>query len=83
MKTSMPEEARRAGPAHIVDDQTLHLIDLALEEDRGPGDWTSRWTIPARARVHADIIVKADGIVAGVAAAAAVFLRLDPRVEYG
>ncbi|MGH7504333.1 MAG: carboxylating nicotinate-nucleotide diphosphorylase [Longimicrobiales bacterium] len=83
MKTSMPEEARRAGPVHIVDDETLHLIDLALEEDRGPGDWTSRWTIPARTRVHADIVVKAAGIVAGVAAAAAVFLRLDPRVEYG
>jgi nicotinate-nucleotide pyrophosphorylase (carboxylating) len=65
-----------------VDDAALHLIDLALEEDRGAGDWTTRWTVPARTKAHASIIAKADGVIAGVALAAAVFLRLDPRVDF-
>jgi nicotinate-nucleotide pyrophosphorylase (carboxylating) len=64
-----------------VDDVALQLIDIALQEDRGPGDWTTRWTVPARTRVHAAIFAKAEGVVAGVPLAAAVFLRLDPRVE--
>lgn len=65
-----------------VDDAALHLVDLALEEDRGAGDWTTRWIVPARTRVTGSIIAKADGIIAGVALAAAVFLRLDPRVDF-
>jgi len=65
-----------------VDDAALHLIDLALDEDRGPGDWTTRWTVPARTRVHATITAKDSGIIAGVALAAAVFLRMDPRVDF-
>jgi nicotinate-nucleotide pyrophosphorylase (carboxylating) len=65
-----------------VDDAALHLIDLALTEDRGAGDWTTRWTVPARTRVTATISAKADGVIAGVALAAAVFLRLDPRVDF-
>jgi nicotinate-nucleotide pyrophosphorylase (carboxylating) len=64
-----------------VDDAALHLIDLALEEDRGAGDWTTRWTVPARTKVRGRIVARADGVIAGVALAAAVFLRLDPRVD--
>ena len=71
----------RPGAERIVDDATLHLIDLALEEDRGPGDWTTRWTVPARLRARAEIVARADGILAGVAPASAVFLRLDSRVN--
>ena len=65
-----------------VDDAALHLIDLALDEDRGPGDWSTRWIVPARTRVHATILAKDTGVIAGVALAAAVFLRLDPRVDF-
>ncbi|HSK18523.1 MAG TPA: carboxylating nicotinate-nucleotide diphosphorylase [Longimicrobiales bacterium] len=64
-----------------VDDVALQLIDLALEEDRGPGDWTTRWTVPARTRAQATIIAKADGVIAGVPPACAVFLRLEPRIQ--
>jgi nicotinate-nucleotide pyrophosphorylase (carboxylating) len=74
--------SRRIPAILAVDDAALHLIGLALEEDRGPGDWTTRWTVPARTRVKASIVAKADGVVAGVAIAAAVFLRLDPRVDF-
>lgn len=65
-----------------LDDAALKLIDLALAEDRGPGDWTTRWTVPARTKASAKIIAKQDGVIAGLALASACFLRLDPRVEF-
>lgn len=73
--------AERSSLTFAVDDAALNLIGLALDEDRGAGDWTTRWTVPARTRVHASIVAKADGVISGVAMAAAVFVRLDPRVE--
>jgi nicotinate-nucleotide pyrophosphorylase (carboxylating) len=68
-------------PAFTVDEKALGLIDLALEEDRGAGDWTTRWIVPARTHGTASIMAKADGVIAGLGIASAVFLRLDPRVE--
>ncbi len=71
------EEATRL----LVDDASLRLVDLALAEDIGPGDWSSRWTVPPRARLEGAIVADGDGVVAGIAVAAAVFHRLSPRVE--
>jgi nicotinate-nucleotide pyrophosphorylase (carboxylating) len=68
-------------PAFTVDENELALVDLALSEDRGAGDWTTRWIVSARARGTASIMAKADGVIAGLGIASAVFLRLDPRVE--
>ena len=65
-----------------VDDAALKLIDLALAEDLGPGDWTTRWIVSARAKGSAEIVAKEAGVIAGLAIAAAVFLRIDPRVEF-
>jgi nicotinate-nucleotide pyrophosphorylase (carboxylating) len=65
-----------------VNEAALHLVDLALDEDRGPGDWTTRWIVSARTRVSAAIVGKADGVIAGIGIASAVFLRLDPRTEF-
>lgn len=68
-------------PAFAINEDELRLIDLGLEEDRGSGDWTTLWTVPARTRATARIVAKADGVIAGLAMVSAVFLRLDPRVE--
>jgi nicotinate-nucleotide pyrophosphorylase (carboxylating) len=65
-----------------VDDPAIRLIDMALAEDKGAGDWTTCWTVPARERGHAEIIAKESGIIAGLALASAVFSRLEPRVEF-
>src|SRR5919106_6827235 len=70
-----------AAPAFTVDENELRLIDLALAEDRGTGDWTTRWIVSARARAIATIVAKSDGVLSGLGIASAVFLRLDPRVE--
>lgn len=53
------------------------LIEAALAEDLGPGDVTSEWTVPEGALGEAVIVAKADGVLAGVEAAAAVFRRFD------
>lgn len=66
-----------------LDDSALRLIELGLAEDTGGGDWTTQWTVPARTRGEAEIIAKEDGVIAGLALASAVFLRLDPQVEFG
>lgn len=57
------------------------VIGAALHEDLGPDglDLTSRATIPDDQTGTADLVARADGILAGVAVAAAVFELLDPR----
>ena len=74
--------AGRSAASDIVDEGTIRLIDLALAEDIGAGDWTTQWTVTARARARAEIIAKAEGTLAGLAAARAVFHRLDPRIQW-
>lgn len=60
---------------------TLHLIDLALEEDAGLGDVTSRAIFPARQRSRAVIDAKQDLIICGLEVAAEVFRRVDPALK--
>ncbi len=53
----------------------LDIVDRALAEDLGPNriDVTSLATIPAAQVDTADVVARADGVVAGLAVAAAVF----------
>ncbi|HVZ63438.1 MAG TPA: carboxylating nicotinate-nucleotide diphosphorylase [Lacunisphaera sp.] len=61
--------------------RTEHLIDLALDEDAGLGDVTSRAIFPASHRSRAVIDAKQDLVVCGLEIAARVFTRVDPRVK--
>lgn len=61
--------------------EALSLIQAALDEDIGPGDFTTLWTVPADRRAEARIIAKAPGVVAGSAVAVEVFRRVDPSLE--
>lgn len=59
------------------------LIRAALREDCGArGDVTSRALIPSRTRTRGVIVAKQPGVVAGLAAAAAVFRAVDRRVRF-
>jgi nicotinate-nucleotide pyrophosphorylase (carboxylating) len=49
------------------------VVTAALAEDVGSGDVTSLATVPAEQIDTADIVARADGVVAGLAVAAAVF----------
>ncbi len=54
-------------------DELDQLARMALAEDAPAGDVTSRSTIPAGTRCGAELVVKQDGVLAGVDAARAVF----------
>ncbi len=58
------------------------LIDLALEEDLGPGDVTTQAVIPSELQGEAHIRAKADLVVAGLTVADRVFLKLDGEILF-
>ncbi|MBK1829260.1 carboxylating nicotinate-nucleotide diphosphorylase [Verrucomicrobiaceae bacterium R5-34] len=62
-------------------DVSDQLIDLALVEDIGPGDVTSRYFVPEERSSKAYIYAKADGVVAGIDLAIEVFRRVDAEVS--
>jgi nicotinate-nucleotide pyrophosphorylase (carboxylating) len=57
------------------------LIDLALEEDAGLGDLTSRAIFPAGHRSRAVITAGQDLVVCGLDVAARIFARVDPGLR--
>jgi len=59
----------------------LKLIDLALDEDAGRGDVTTRLTVPADAIGEGRVIAKADVVISGLAAFEAVMRRVDARIK--
>ncbi len=56
------------------------LIELAIREDIGDGDHSSLSTIPATERGKMKLLVKQDGIIAGVEIAQMILKRLDPEM---
>jgi nicotinate-nucleotide pyrophosphorylase (carboxylating) len=57
------------------------FIENALNEDIGDGDHTSRACIPADAIGKAQLLIKEEGVLAGVDIAVKIFRRLDPEVK--
>jgi len=58
------------------------LIDLALEEDIGPGDVTTQALVPPELQGEAHIRAKAALVVAGLPVAARVFHKLDAKLVF-
>ena len=65
----------------MITPRTDHLIDLALEEDAGLGDLTSRAIFPAAHRSRAVIDAKQDLVLCGLEVAARVFAKVDPALK--
>lgn len=57
------------------------LIDLAFTEDIGDGDHTTLCCIPETAMGKSHLLIKEDGILAGVEVAKRVFARFDPEMK--
>ncbi|MEU7855775.1 L-aspartate oxidase [Nonomuraea sp. NPDC049141] len=75
--TTPPRLAQELAAAGLNPAEIDALIDRALDEDlQEAGDVTSLATIPAEQRAIADVVARKDGIVAGLAVAEAVFVRL-------
>lgn len=65
----------------MITPRTDHLIDLALEEDLGLGDLTSRAIFPRRHRSRALIEARGSLVICGLEIAARVFARVDPALR--
>ncbi|MBD3636288.1 MAG: carboxylating nicotinate-nucleotide diphosphorylase [Crocinitomicaceae bacterium] len=61
--------------------QILEIVDFALKEDLGDGDHTSLATIPAEATGQAQLIVKGEGVLAGIELAKLIFKRVDRKLD--
>lgn len=57
------------------------LIDLAFAEDIGDGDHTTLCCIPEDAIGKSHLLIKEDGILAGVEVAKRVFAKFDPTMQ--
>ena len=57
------------------------LIDLAFAEDIGDGDHTTLCCIPEAAMGKSHLLIKEEGILAGVEVAKKVFNRFDPTMQ--
>ncbi len=64
-----------------VEELNDRLIDLAFAEDIGDGDHTTLCCIPADAMGESKLLIKEEGIFAGVEIAKEVFRRFDPQME--
>lgn len=58
-----------------------NLIDLAFAEDIGEGDHTTLCSIPSSAIGKASLVIKEEGILAGVDVGIKVFHKLDPELK--
>ncbi len=58
------------------------IIDSALAEDLGSGDLTTELLIPSELHGRASIVVRGEGVLAGIGVAAEVFRRVDPLVQF-
>ena len=65
-------------------DELLNFIDYSLREDVGDGDHSSLACIPTDATGQAQLLCKAEGVIAGLPLAELIFQQVDPncRVEY-
>jgi nicotinate-nucleotide pyrophosphorylase (carboxylating) len=58
------------------------LVRLALAEDIGPGDITTKGCVPSRQKVKAKIRAKEAGVIAGMEIAREVFYRVDRKIKF-
>lgn len=65
----------------VVKDLIDRLIDLSFAEDIGDGDHTTLSCIPADAMGKSKLLIKEEGILAGIEVAKEVFHRFDPTMK--
>ena len=65
----------------IFSERTRRLVEDALAEDVGTGDYTTLWSVPAGHRSSARIIARAGGVLAGIPIARYLLTLMKPRPE--
>lgn len=68
-------------PAYLTPEALQNFIKSALLEDIGPGDYSSLGSIPEGITGKAQLLIKDNGILAGVEMAGEIFKAVDPNLE--
>jgi nicotinate-nucleotide pyrophosphorylase (carboxylating) len=68
-------------PAYLTEEAISNFITTALAEDIGEGDHSSLGAVPANAISKAQLLIKSDGIIAGLEIAEKIFHQFDPRLQ--
>jgi nicotinate-nucleotide pyrophosphorylase (carboxylating) len=66
---------------HLTEGELDEIIDLALHEDTSHGDVTSEALLPRDLEGRASMLVKGNGVLAGIDIAGRVFSRIDPSLK--
>ena len=66
---------------YLTEENITDFIHRALVEDVGDGDHSSRAAIPAEAENRAKLLVKGQGVLAGVELARYIFREVDPSLS--
>lgn len=66
---------------YLTEARIQHFIQAALAEDIGEGDHSSLAAIPEEAKSQARLLIKGEGILAGVALAEKILKAVDPSLE--
>ena len=65
----------------MIDKELKNFIKNALKEDVGDGDHTSLASVPSSATSKAHLLIKDDGVIAGIALAKMIFNEVDSSLE--
>jgi len=65
-------------PSYLSDRAIAEFINAALAEDLGEGDHSTLGSIPSGINAQAKLVVKEDGILAGIELAGRIFQQFDP-----
>jgi nicotinate-nucleotide pyrophosphorylase (carboxylating) len=68
-------------PTYLTEKSLADFISAALLEDVGPGDYSTLSAVPADAQNRARLLIKDDGILAGVDMGLHIFRQVDPQLQ--
>ncbi|REG87027.1 carboxylating nicotinate-nucleotide diphosphorylase [Algoriphagus antarcticus] len=68
-------------PTYLTEEAMSSFISAAFVEDIGPGDYSSLSSIPEGKTGQAKLLIKDDGIIAGVELAERIFKTYDPMLD--
>ena len=68
-------------PSYLSEEAISTFIESAFAEDIGPGDYSSLSAIPSGKTGHAKLLIKGNGIIAGVELAEKIFKTFDSNLQ--
>ncbi len=76
------ERKPQPNPIKLEKETVLPLITAALKEDIGPRDVTTSILIPKERTAEAELIVREDGVIAGLQVGEWTFAQVEPKIRF-